>query len=164
MSGRDYRTISSQIGIFRPSAPIPFSQRYPDRGQNLGGKKDTQQSYKGMSHFKRINRPVDKSIWGPTAWDWLHKLTISFPDFPTESDINETNSRVLQFIEVLTLREVCKKFSYDYIKYHPIPQSKKEFQAWAWQFHNSINYRVGKKHFTLEEFDRKYNTKLSMKS
>lgn len=158
----DFR-LFEQLGLSKPSVSIPFSLSSINRGENQGSKKNTMQSYKGMNSFKRIDRPIDKSVWGPKGWEWLHKLAVSYPITPSESDINNTNSLVLQFIESLPLRVPCKAHSLRYIKNYPISlETNKSFQIWVWNFHNSINYRVGKKHFSLIEYDRKYKTNFSI--
>jgi hypothetical protein len=132
------------------------------RGQNQGSKRDNLQSYKGLGQFKRIIKPINKSVWGPTSWMWLHNLALSYPTTPTESEINDTKLIVIQFINNLPLRVPCKAISMNYIKNNPISlQSNADFQIWVWKYHNSINYRIGKKYFTLLEYDRKYKTNFS---
>jgi hypothetical protein len=100
------------------------------------------------------------SFWGPLGWDWLHNLAKCYPIAPSESDIHYTYLKIKQFIEKLPCL-TCKIHSINYIKKNPILlHSNKDFQFWAWKFHNSVNDKIGKKNFTLLEYDIKYRTNL----
>ena len=143
---------------------IPATITSDNRGQNPGGKSFVLQSYKGMQSLKRIKRPSTKLVWGPLGWAFLHNLAISYPINPSEEDINQARSAVEKFIEEMPLRPTCKKFSQDYLNNNPIfLNSNKDFQVWVWIYHNWINYRIGKRYFTLSDYDIKYKQNLSDK-
>jgi len=100
------------------------------------------------------------SFWGPLGWDWLHNLAKCYPIAPTDSDIHYTYLKIKSFIEKLPC-PTCKIHAIEYIKKNPISlQSNKEFQFWAWKFHNAVNARIGKKKFTLLQYDIKHRTNL----
>jgi hypothetical protein len=105
---------------------------------------------------------VNNSIlyWGPLGWDWLHNLAKHYPCAPTENDIYFHYLKLKQFIEKLPCMD-CKIHAIKYIKQNPINLlSNKEFQIWTYLFHNSVNERIGKKYFSLLEYNIRYRTNL----
>ena len=98
------------------------------------------------------------SFWGPLGWDWLHNLAKCYPISPTESDIHYTYLKIKSFIEKLPCAK-CKTHAIQYINQNPIHlDSNKNFQYWVWNFHNAVNKRIGKKKFTLLQYEIKYRT------
>ena len=100
-------------------------------------------------------------FWGPLGWDWLHNLANCYPILPTEYDMHIYYLKIKNFIEKLPC-EKCKIHAIQYIVFEsPINlRTKKEFQYWTWNFHNAVNNRIGKKKFSLIEYDIKYRTNL----
>lgn len=60
--------------------------------------------------------------------------------------------------------EKCREHAKEYIKHHPIEDSKKEdlgLFVWTWKFHNAVNFRIGKHSMS---WDMAYHLYDSLKS
>lgn len=119
-----------------------------------------------MSQEFNLSYRSDPKIVGPGKWDIIH----------TEGFKAKTNESQRRFIELV--EEICREFKCEvchghctkYIKDHP-PSNYigKEFEfegvkeklgmfVWSWEFHNSVNIRLGKPHMNYETAYYMYST------
>jgi len=100
------------------------------------------------------------NFWGPLGWDWLHNLAKCYPISPNESDMHFNYLKIKSFIEKLPCPS-CKIHAIQYIRAIPINlTSNREFQYWVFYFHNAVNERLGKKIFSIIEYNKKYRSNL----
>lgn len=98
-----------------------------------------------------------KPVWGPIGWDWLHRLTINYPDAPCEADARLALRRVWNFYQNLPCVIECRRHAIaDWHKHPPEVRTGPEFQQWGWAFHNRVNARLGKPQFTFAQFRQRY--------
>ena len=87
---------------------------------------------------------IERSIWGPSTWLYLHTLTLSYPDNPTNND----KYRFYNFFKNIILPcETCEKDFKMLIKQYPIEDnlsSKKDIVNWLINIHNIINRKLDK--------------------
>ena len=100
---------------------------------------------------------LDQKTWGPSAWAFLHAVTLNYPDAPDQS----TQELYRRFFSVVGEVLPCKKCRNHY-KTHvtTIPirlQSRKDLVEWMVDIHNLANratdkpvwtYRQAVEHFT----------------
>ena len=99
---------------------------------------------------------MPKREWGPRAWHWLHNMAITYSDNPTLADKQMAYRRIYKFIEGLPCEE-CRRHSMQYISAVPPDYTDSHtLQIWVWTFHNSVNKRLGRPIFTLEEYKHMY--------
>ena len=102
-----------------------------------------------------------KDVWGPKAWHWLHLQAINYPENPSKVDRTSMFMRFWSFIHTLPCSE-CRAHAVSYIqKFPPDFSSSRQFQVWAWRFHNTVNYRLGKPLMTASEYKKTYASEIS---
>jgi FAD-linked sulfhydryl oxidase len=103
---------------------------------------------------------VPKPTWGPLGWNWLHTTAIDYPLDPTPREAAAARLCVQSFAAHLPCGE-CRRHALAYLAKHPPNLSNTyAFQSWAWQFHNAVNVRLGKRAFTYVEYNKFYEREL----
>ena len=103
-------------------------------------------------------------IWGPTAWNYIHFLSFSYPDNPTQKDI--TNYKL--FLEYFGKTLPCQKCQNNFkkhIKNFDIDNgltSKADFINLIWKLHNKVNKDLGKKELSFNNFIKLYENILEL--
>ena len=119
--------------------------------------------YKKMSenYFSSKNT----KIWGPHYWYVFHNISLNYPISPTK----ETQRNLKNFI-----------FSIPYFLPYPLcsgsiqlfleknnlnldyaVRSKKDLVYFFFCLHNFVNRKIGKEEFSIDDFEKKYNFKIS---
>lgn len=92
-------------------------------------------------------------VWGPIVWETLHLMTFVYPDKPS----NERQGSMRSFITGMCGNLPCPGCSdhcSEYVSDNPPPtHSRTVLKKWAYDFHNSVNRRTGKRELTYEEAD-----------
>ena len=87
---------------------------------------------------------IEKKIWGPSTWLYLHTLTLSYPENPDNNDKN----RFYNFFHNMILPcQNCEKDFKNLLKKYPIEynlSSKKELVNWLINIHNIVNKKLDK--------------------
>ena len=100
------------------------------------------------------------SSWGPRAWYWLHAAAISYPASPPKPVHRAMHVRLWAFLRSLPCA-ACRGHALAYARAHPPAlDGSREFQTWAWKFHNAVNRRLGKPHCSPEEYREIYQHEL----
>lgn len=93
-------------------------------------------------------------IWGPSAWIFLHSITLNYPENPT--DIEKQNMK--DFINSMGKVLPCDKCKNNFISHmqknkltNEILSSKKQFIKWMIDLHNLVNEINNKQKMTYEE-------------
>lgn len=106
---------------------------------------------------------MKQSTWGPTYWSFLHILSISFPDHPTAEQ--KTHFRqCLQHLSQIMPCEQCRTHMTTYletVEWDTVLTSKETCMQFVWEFHNSVNQRLGKPFFPWDQFIDTYETRLN---
>ena len=97
-----------------------------------------------------------KNVWGPIGWAWLHAEALNLPEQPTPEEQIEARRRFWAFLYTLPCPE-CRDHSLEYSRAHPpLFSSSAAYQAWAWRFHNAVNYRLRKPLMSRAEYLERY--------
>jgi hypothetical protein len=93
-------------------------------------------------------------IWGKYAWNFLHLVTLDYPDHPTEEDKQNYHN----FFNSLKFVLPCAKCRYNlshHLKKYPLTNevlsSKDNLIKWVIDLHNVVNYYTGKPMLTYAE-------------
>jgi hypothetical protein len=103
---------------------------------------------------------INPNIWGPHCWKFLHFLTLSYPDNPTEQDKNNIKQFIFSLENVLP----CEKCRYHFgnnLKNFPITDniisSRYNLINWLRNVHNEVNSRNNKKQYSYDDLLKEYN-------
>lgn len=102
---------------------------------------------------------INPTLWGPHLWKFMHYLTLSYPEQPTEFDVNKFKNFFLSIGEYLPC-EKCRHNYTDHLQELPLTQNelscRDNLVVWLFNLHNIVNKHLGKKEFTLKEFNDLY--------
>lgn len=107
---------------------------------------------------------MDSNIWGPSAWIFLHTVTLNYPDNPTLND--KENYRIF-FNELKNVLpcDKCKKHYLQNILETPIQlDSKKDLVKWLIEIHNKVNDLNNKPILTYDQVMEEYLNLYSKKT
>lgn len=108
---------------------------------------------------------INPQIWGSSAWQFMHYVTLSYPDNPTNVDkINMYN-----FFTSMQKILPCDKCRYNFLEHQKkYPLDDKTFSSrynlvnWLLNIHNNVNIETGKPTMTYDEFISMYMPELGM--
>jgi hypothetical protein len=111
---------------------------------------------------------MNKNIWGPEVWNFIHTVTINYPVTPQLRDKEQINNFFYSLSEVLPCDECKKHFKQNLKQYAPNVESKEQLFKWGVDIHNNVNKSLGKKILTYEQvvkiYEKKYNMKINFNS
>lgn len=94
--------------------------------------------------------------WGSPMWLSMHHVAMGYSCNPTPHEINSMYNYLYSIPGILPCKE-CKSHASQYIQqHHPNLRNSCTVQAWVFDFHNSVNNRLGKPIFTKAQYQRKY--------
>jgi hypothetical protein len=106
---------------------------------------------------------MKQSTWGPTYWSFLHILSISFPDQPTSEQ--KTHFRqCLEHLAPIMPCEQCRNHMTEYLRtveWDKVLTTKETCMRFVWEFHNSVNQRLGKPLYSWDQLIDTYETRLN---
>ena len=81
-------------------------------------------------------------IWGPHSWKFLHYMTISYPECPSDEDKQNMSEFINAFQKIIPCYK-CRTNFKKHIQEQPLNdsvlKSKKDFVYWMIDVHNSVN-------------------------
>jgi hypothetical protein len=87
------------------------------------------------------------TVWGPSAWHFLHTMSFNYPVCPTESDKTHYREFILNLKNVLPCGK-CRRNLKKNFKKHPLEQkhmeSRETFSRYIYDLHEVINKMLGK--------------------
>tara|TARA_B100001093_G_C26368271_1_gene817669 strand:+ start:230 stop:670 length:441 start_codon:yes stop_codon:yes gene_type:complete len=98
------------------------------------------------------------AIWGPTAWIYLHLISLSYPDNPTRQDI-DNNKFFLEYFGKTLPCSKCKNNFKNHLKSFNINyalRSKTNYIDFIWKLHNKVNEDLNKNKLAFNNFIAKY--------
>ena len=106
---------------------------------------------------------MDPEIWGPHGWQFLHSITLSYPDNPSEKD-KENHIQFFDKLKDVLPCEKCKLHFAKNLQTYPIEnhlENKESLFKWLVDIHNRVNVDNGKREYTYEEvtelYEKMYN-------
>jgi FAD-linked sulfhydryl oxidase len=101
-----------------------------------------------------------KREWGRRGWRWLAVEAIWYPARPTLDEARTMFRRLWRFVSGLPCAE-CRGHATAYLAEHPPSLGSSEaLQSWVWTFHNAVNRRLGKPHFSFARYRALYEDEL----
>lgn len=102
---------------------------------------------------------INPSVWGPSAWKFMHYITLSYPDYPSSDDkINIRN--FFTSVQYLLPCEKCRFHFSNYIKQYPLDdnvmRSRYNLSNWLLTIHNNVNKSLNKSTMTYDEMIKLY--------
>ena len=102
---------------------------------------------------------LERKIWGPSAWLFIHSIAFGYPENPT----NQDKKNAKKFLESLAYIIPCLKCQKHYrqnIKKLPWNlDSREDFFRWTIDLHNEVNKSIGK---PVQKYDDIYKLYSSM--
>jgi len=102
---------------------------------------------------------MEPDIWGPSAWIFLHSITLNYPDNPTNLDKIQYRNFFNSLNNVLPCL-ICKKNFTKHTNELPIEhylESKKTLSKWLVNIHNKVNIQHNKRTLTYKKFLELYS-------
>ena len=96
--------------------------------------------------------------WGPIYWNYLHMVSLEYPDKPTRNDIKNHLNLFNYFMETIPC-PICKKDIKNLISQKNLSialRNKKSLTQYVWDIHNKVNYKLGKPILKFETFKAQY--------
>ena len=101
---------------------------------------------------------MDPEIWGPHAWQFLHSITLSYPDNPTLEDKNN-HAQFFNSIQNILPCQSCRDHYTQNLQDLPIEQhldNKESLFRWLVDIHNRVNVMNNKREYSYDEVTELY--------
>jgi hypothetical protein len=98
---------------------------------------------------------ISPNIWGPSAWAFIHLMTLSENDTITQERLKHYNTFYNTLTHLLPCAKCRNHLEKNLSEMSPITsvKNKEELFKWTVELHNKINTITGKK---VENFDKMY--------
>lgn len=87
------------------------------------------------------------AIWGKHAWNFIHLVTMEYPENPTEKDMRDYYNFIYSLKDVLPC-STCRNNLATNLQKHPLTyeslSSRANFVKWAIDLHNIVNIHTKK--------------------
>lgn len=138
---------------FRPSRP-PAPARPPAQPAAAGS----------ILPWLRAHPRADKQTWGGVTWGHLHRRAIAWRPGPPGRPAAEARAAEMTYLrqvfEALPCPD-CRTHALSYFLQNPPPlDTSLSYQNWVWEFHNSVNARLGAPIYTYRQYQAHYETAL----
>ena len=107
---------------------------------------------------------ISPDLWGPHLWKFMHYLTLSYPENPTEEDKDNLYNFFLTIQTVLP----CEKCRYNFKSHLEKTPLTEEILAdnakvikWLFDIHNEVNKSTEKPVLLYDDFIKLYSSKSS---
>jgi hypothetical protein len=104
------------------------------------------------------------TIWGPTAWIYLHLLSFNYPDNPSNAEKNNNKLFLEYFGKTLPCLK-CRENFQNHIKNFDIDSvldSKANYINFIWKMHNKVNKHLKKDDLLFNTFIQNYKKVLDV--
>tara|TARA_B110000208_G_scaffold189005_1_gene249743 strand:- start:1092 stop:1514 length:423 start_codon:yes stop_codon:yes gene_type:complete len=96
--------------------------------------------------------------WGPTYWNYLHFVSIHYPNNPTQSDKELHFNLIDYFIKTLPCTK-CQNDIKKLINPHELKkhlENKQSLKIYIFNLHNKVNKKLKKKTISFSSFESLY--------
>jgi len=108
---------------------------------------------------------LNPKVWGPHAWFIMYSVAFTYPNNPTNSDMDNVRNFYLSFGKVLPCMNCREHFAQNLIKYplnNTVLNSPENLINWVINFNNEVNKITGnKKIITYDNIIKHYNKEYS---
>ena len=101
---------------------------------------------------------MEPEVWGPHAWQFLHSITLSYPDNPTLEDKNN-HAQFFNSIQNILPCQSCRDHYTQNLQALPIEQhldNKESLFRWSVDLHNRVNVMNNKREYSYDEVTELY--------
>ena len=101
--------------------------------------------------------------WGPIYWNYLHMVSLKYPDNPSMKDIKTHLDLVKNFMNTLPCSK-CRQDIRNFININDLQKNlknKETFSKYIWELHNKVNRKISKREISFKEFTNLYSLKYS---
>lgn len=102
---------------------------------------------------------INPEIWGSHGWKFMHYITLSYPNNPTDSD----KINMVEFFSSVGKVLPCMSCRLNYIKHnnkYPLNDKalsdRKSLVEWLMNVHNEVNLLNNKPTYTLDKLYKEY--------
>jgi len=99
------------------------------------------------------------NIWGPSLWTYLHLLSISYTDKPTDDD-KEIFKKLIKYLGLTLPCDICKNHYFNFMTEEKVElglKNKQNFMELFWKLHNNVNKLNNKEVIDFNSFLKKYD-------
>lgn len=104
---------------------------------------------------------INPKLWGNCMWSTLHYISFSYPDIPTNVDMENMRIFFTHIGNVLPC-EICRHhFNINITKFpltNDVLKSRYNLIYWLVHFHNEVNIQIGKPIMTIDDVIKKYSS------
>ena len=107
---------------------------------------------------------MDPKIWGPSTWVFLHLTSMSYPDNPSNEDIQRHTEFLNAFSKILPCK-VCRTHFEENLRNTPLEHvlsSKDSYMRYLHQVHNRVNRMSGKPELNFDNYIKTYQDIISL--
>jgi hypothetical protein len=103
---------------------------------------------------------MESSIWGPSAWMFLHSVTFTYPVHPSEKDKRRYKDFFEQLCYVLPCKDCCLHYQKELTNtgLEQAIASRDSLTRWLVDVHNNVNERLGKRVVTYKSVKKQYES------
>jgi hypothetical protein len=87
------------------------------------------------------------SIWGPSAWHFMHTMSFNYPVHPTNADKKHYRDYMLNLVNILPCGK-CRKNLKENFKKLPLKKinmrNRESFSRYVYDLHELVNHMLGK--------------------
>jgi len=109
---------------------------------------------------------MDPNIWGPHGWQFLHSITLAYPEIPSVEDKNNHAIFFNNLKNILPCKK-CKDHFANNLLELPIENyldSKETLFNWLVDIHNRVNITNNKRTYSYDEVETLYENQYTKKN
>jgi FAD-linked sulfhydryl oxidase len=96
------------------------------------------------------------SVWGPSAWRFLHAVTFAYPEHPTPEQRDAAMQLFLSLRHMIPCGDCCGHYCSEIQAAPPRVESRDALSRWLVDLHNRVNVRLHKPQYAYEDAKAEY--------
>ena len=106
-----------------------------------------------------MDRNISPDIWGSSAWIYLHYVTLSYPDNPTDKERHNMHNFFSMVKETLPC-DKCRQNFNNHLRNNPLTENvlstRYNLVNWLLNMHNEVNVSMGKSTMSYDDLINMY--------
>ena len=103
-----------------------------------------------MKRFPNIPN-IHPKVWGKTTWKFLHAVSLTYPDSPTDDQKDAMRALFNSLVHTLPCHN-CRINLTKELAHMPIDVSSKQaLNSWLLRLHNQVNQRLGQTQMSVDD-------------